>query len=532
MMGRQQEPGRLFGYHVNLDKRVRAEHPLRRIKALVDFSFVHAEVAAYYGYNGNESVDPEVILKMMFLLFYEDIASERELMRVLPERLDYLWFLGYGIDDEVPDHSVLSKARRRWGPKVFEGLFVRTVQQAVGLGLVDGRKVYMDASLVQANASKDSVVKGSPKLLAALKQVYAEQERKLQEAPEVLGEDEGRAKERGPTESENEKAEGAPRHERTHKGLMSTTDPDAPVVRQGRLEARPRYMSHRAVDDAHGVITGVQSTGGDANEAHEMVGLLEQHERHTGKKPGVVVADAKYGTTENFRECSRRGLRSHMADLSATQKDTGRRKDIFPESNFVYDRETDTYRCPAGQTLKRRRHQKKRQAYEYTAGPPVCRACSLKSQCTRSGGGRSLKRHEDHEAIQAARAESRGREARRDRRRRRHLMEGSFADAANNHHFKRSRWRGLFKQKIQDFLIAAIQNIRLLLRCLRRSTRGILAGIKGTAPSAWASFLWLCGLIGLLGRPAPPSQTRWPRFPASRSSPPFATIFSPYFANT
>ena len=69
-------------------------------------------------------------MKMMFLLFFDDIASERELMGMIPERLDYMWFLGYGLDDAIPNHSVLSKARRRWGSKVFESLFVRRVSYA------------------------------------------------------------------------------------------------------------------------------------------------------------------------------------------------------------------------------------------------------------------------------------------------------------------------------------------------------------------------------------------------------------------
>ena len=51
----------------------------------------------------------------MFVLFFDNVKSERELMRMLPGRLDYLWFPGFGLDDEVPDHSVLSKARTRWG---------------------------------------------------------------------------------------------------------------------------------------------------------------------------------------------------------------------------------------------------------------------------------------------------------------------------------------------------------------------------------------------------------------------------------
>lgn len=59
------------------------------------------------------SVDPEVILKLMFLLFLDNVKCERELMRMLPERLDYLWFLGFALGDEIPDHSVLSRAPLR-----------------------------------------------------------------------------------------------------------------------------------------------------------------------------------------------------------------------------------------------------------------------------------------------------------------------------------------------------------------------------------------------------------------------------------
>ena len=139
MMGEQKSEPQLFNYAVNLEKRVRASHPLRQVKRAIDFAFVREEVAHCYGKNGNESVAPEVILKMMFLLFFDDIASERELIEVIGEWLDYLWFLDYGLDEKVPDHSVLSKARARWSKEVFESLFVRTVAQCVDAGLVDAR---------------------------------------------------------------------------------------------------------------------------------------------------------------------------------------------------------------------------------------------------------------------------------------------------------------------------------------------------------------------------------------------------------
>src|SRR5216110_1275422 len=180
MMGEQKSEPQLFNYAVNLEKRVRANHPLRRVKAVIDFGFVREEVARYYGRNGNESVPPEVILKMMFLLFFDDITSERELMDIIGERLDYLWFLDYGLEEKIPDHSVLSKERARWGKEVFESLFVRTVEQCVEAGLVDGSKLHVDGSLVNANAAKESVIKGAPQLIAALKRAYQATESKLE----------------------------------------------------------------------------------------------------------------------------------------------------------------------------------------------------------------------------------------------------------------------------------------------------------------------------------------------------------------
>src|SRR5205809_6607494 len=114
MMGEQKSEPQLFNYAVNLEKRVRANHPLRQVKAVIDFSFAREEVVHCYGRNGNESVPPEVILKMMFLLFFDDSKSERELMEVIGEQLDYLWFLDDGLDDQLSDESVRSWARRGW----------------------------------------------------------------------------------------------------------------------------------------------------------------------------------------------------------------------------------------------------------------------------------------------------------------------------------------------------------------------------------------------------------------------------------
>jgi len=439
MMGQQKSEPELFNYAVNLERRVRSDHPLRRVAALVDFGFVRKQVAHCYGSKGNVSVDPAVIMKMMFLLFFDDVTSERELMKIIAERLDYLWFLGYGLEDEIPDHSVLSKARARWGEDVFEQLFVRTIAQCVAAGLVDGKKLHVDSSLIEANAARESVVKGTPELIAALKRAYQATESKLGE---------------GVTTPQS--------YEAVNERMMSTTDADAAMVSRGRNDSRPRYHHHRAIDDAKGVVTAVESTPGSVTENRKLLDLINQHESNTGSRAEVVVGDHKYGTQGNLVACQERGLITHLGDACKGQ-DHHQAKGIFPESAFIYDATNDTYRCPAGEILRPRRVHPIRHTMEYKARSGACALCVLRPQCTRAKTGRTLHRHEKQAALDLARQQTHSQQARRDRKRRQQLMEQSFADAANNHHFKRARWRRLWRQQIQDYLIAAIQNVRILL---------------------------------------------------------------------
>ena len=456
MMGLKEDQKELFSYSVDLDKRVRADNPLRQIREAIDFGFVRDEVKGFYGYKGNESVDPEVIMKMMFLLFFDNVASERELMKIIRERLDYMWFLGYGLDDEIPNHSVLSKARARWGVDVFETLFTRIVAQCQLSGLVEGKKLHMDGSLVDADASKGAVLKGCPELIEQLREQLQGEMTKLDEPKD----DRARIY-----------------YERKNKGLLNTTDPDCAMVRKSKSDAsRPRYKTHRAIDDTHGVITATETTPGDVEENAKLMDLVDQHERNTETVVDTVVADNQYGTAENFRACQERGINSHMGDMLAPQLKKGRRKGIFGYDAFSYDADADTYTCPAGQCLTRRKHKKKRKAYEYACVAATCRICELRPQCTRAkGAARSVKRHYNQEAVDAGRAQSRSTAAKRDRVRRKWLMEGSFADSANNHGFKRARWRRLWRQQIQDYMIAAVQNVRILMK---HGNTGPSAGVE------------------------------------------------------
>lgn len=419
-------------------------NPLRKIRELVDFEWVRADVAHCYGNKGNESVDPAVILKLLFLLFLDNVKSERELMRIVPERLDYLWFLGYGLDEEIPGHSVLSKARARWGRETFERFFVRTVSQCVRLGLVDGKKIHLDSSLVDADAARSSMISTSPELVQALRESYAVEESKF--------------------EVQEQDRRTIPKH----RSNFSKTDPDATLVardpRSACAVSRPRYKSHRAVDDFCGVITAVETTPGHIRDGNCLPGLVEQHHRTSSIAAETVIGDQHYGTRENFCHLQALGVTTHMKPLRSTGMAS--KHNVFHVSEFVYNAESDTFRCPGGQALTKRGYNKNEKGWYYRADTQICAACPLRSHCTKTANPsqtRLIVRPDGHELLLKGWRQSGSIQARRDRRRRMTLIEGSFGQAAQNHHFKRARYRRIWRQSIQDHMIAAVQNIKKII---------------------------------------------------------------------
>jgi len=437
MMGYQSNfQPKLFYFNVNLDRRVPQNHILRKINEKIDFNFIYKEVRDAYGINGNVSVPPPVILKMMLLLILYNVRSERELMNTIPFRLDWLWFLGYDLDDEIPNHSVLSKARARWGVTAFKILFERIVWQCVEAGLVDGRKLFVDSSLIDADASNNSVVDTH-----SLKKYLNKSYRRLEERLDDL-----------------DVQKSTPANSR----YISTTDPDASVTRHSSGKSKLRYKTHRAVDDKCEVITATHVTTGSVDDGDVLKEIIEIHEQNIQKSVDTVVADSKYGTIENFLLCHDLGLRAHIPSLEKTQRGSGRQKGIFPKEAFSYNSDIDTFTCPAGIILKRRNYHKKRKHYEYKAPSKICALCELRERCTRSKNGRTIKRHTRQDELDIMIKYAKSLEAKRDIKTRQHLSERSFAQS-KRYGYKRARWRRLWRMEIQDFLIAALQNITVLI---------------------------------------------------------------------
>ena len=144
--------------HASLEDLVPAGHFYRHLEHSLNLSFVRELVQPLYAAGGRPSIDPVVFFKLQLVLFFEGIRSERQLMEVTADRLSVRWYLGYDLQEALPDHSSLSKIRDRYGVTIFRQFFDAIVEQCHQAGLVWGKELYIDSTQVEANADKDAML--------------------------------------------------------------------------------------------------------------------------------------------------------------------------------------------------------------------------------------------------------------------------------------------------------------------------------------------------------------------------------------
>ena len=143
---------------VSLENLVPQDHFYRHLEATLDLSFVREWVTELYAERGRPSIDPVVFFKLQLVMFFEGIRSERQLIAMASLNLAHRWYLGYALDEALPDHSSLTRIRQRLGPDTFQRFFEQIVDLCQEAGLVWGRELYFDATKVEANAGIPSLI--------------------------------------------------------------------------------------------------------------------------------------------------------------------------------------------------------------------------------------------------------------------------------------------------------------------------------------------------------------------------------------
>src|SRR5918997_436135 len=444
-----------------LEELVPKDNLCRRLEAALEFSFVRDLVRDCYACSGRPSVDPVVFFRLQLVMFFEDIRSERQLMEVAADRLSVRWYLGYDLNEPLPDHSSLTRIRERYGLQTFRRFFERIVELCVEAGLVWGKELYFDATKVEANASLDSMRSRSLMeydLEEHLAGIFPEEDQPVEEGANALqitavgaaGQEEGRALAEANAKRHHwiEEA-GRQQREVVRWGYRrvadlraSTTDPDAsPMQRKKKGASKLGYLTHYVVDGGKArVILDVLVTPAEVTENLPMLELLFRSRFRWGLRPRSVTGDAAYGTVENVAAVEKAGIRAYMA----LPKHDERRGPLFGKNEFVYDAEKDLYTCPQGQPLHRQGLDYKERSIRYAAKPSACNACPLKSRCTKSKKkGRWIRRSFDEEYLQRVRGYRDTEPYRKALRKRQVWVEPLFAEAKDWHGLRRFRLRTL-----------------------------------------------------------------------------------------
>ncbi len=492
MMGRKALAGKLF-YQVSLEELVPAGHLLRRVAEAVDFGVARRLTARFYSHTGQPSVDPVVLFKMALLEYLYGLPSERRLVEEIGLNLAYRWFVGYDLDEAIPDHSVLSKARRRFGPTVYEAFFTDVVRQCERAGLIRGDRLFLDSTLVAAHADLDRV--GSRELIRQLSAVDDHVAELWEANPEAVP-----APGDGPPPSVSAPASSpldtpdAPSVAepsvvpgervalhlagpddppnaalgRLNDRLVSRTDPDATVVQRAKVPADLYYKVHVGVDGGPArIVTAVEATTGIVGDELLLPRLVAEHEGNAHRRVREVAADTKYGTVDNYQWLEERDVRAAIPFSDGNSDNRA-----IPRSAFAYDAATDTYRCPNGATLRRCGRTTAAAAHPliiYRPRPADCAACPLKARCCGTAKVRSVSRPDDGGLRDRTVAYLRTGRARRLIRQRKAWVETVFGDGKERRGLRRARCRGLDAVRIQARLTATAQNIRQL--ALHRPTR-------------------------------------------------------------
>jgi len=429
----QQDSQRALFDTIDLELMIPRDHLLRRIDSKIDFGFIYDITERLYcSDNGRPSIDPVLFFRMQLISYLYGMKSDRELCREVHLNLAYRWFCRLKLTDPVPDHSSMTRIRDRFGEAAFSEIFERLIRGWLKAGHIRGKRIIVDASLVEANASIDSL---------------QEREDGDPDAREL----------RGYEHRYHDFRKGKRTRKLANQTHVSKTDPQAALVSRKNGPRKLCYKAHFAIDAGSRMVTDCHATTGSRHECPILPERVAFIRERLGLMIQEVIADRGYGRGPTYSDLRAQGIRHY---IPLHDPSTGHGK--FTPSEFKYDRRNDRYQCPEGHHLypyERLDNGIKR--YRIIGGH--CKNCPIKHKClpdTAQDRARFVYRGLHQDEIEAVRRRQHTKTFARRLIERKWKIEGIFGEAKVNHALRRARYRGLLKVQIQFFMIAIALNCK------------------------------------------------------------------------
>ena len=460
MMGRRAGGQGQFFYAFDLDKVVPCDHLVRQIDAMLDLSWVHDELAPYYSHTGRPSIDPALIIRMLIVGYVFAIRSERQICTEVQVNLAYRWFCKLSIEDDIPDHSVFSRARheRFRDSDALRRVFEAVVAKCIAAGLVGGEGFSIDASLIKADVDKTKRVPGDqpiawPKAEAA--------SRAVREYLTAL--DTALSAEESGGGGDDDGSSGGGRRRRPPKEV-SLIDPQAAWVAKTGISPFFAYDANYLIDNKAGII--VDAEGTRANRIVEIAiteTMIERVKCRFDLRPQRLAGDRAYGAVRLLKWLIDRKITPHVPVWDKSARHDG----TFSRADFVFDEERNVYICPGGAELTSTGNIDQGHIVYYRASKNDCSTCSLKPKCT-TAPMRKVTRDVDEDVRERVRALA-DTEAFQQSCRERKKVEMRFAHMKRILKLDRLRLRGLSGARDEVLLTATAQNLRRLAKLLCRA---------------------------------------------------------------
>jgi transposase len=449
MMGERTVAQEALFYSFSLERHVPESHMLRSIDRFVDLSGIREHLRPFYSETGRPSIDPELMIRMLIIGYCMGIRSERRLCDEVHLNLAYRWFCGLGLDGDVPDHSTFSKNRhgRFRDSDLLRRLFETTVERCMAEGLVGGEGFAVDASLIRADANRQTGDPGSEGLPPGT------DNRAVREYLAVL----------------DDAAFGAATP--VVPKFLAPADPASRWTCAHGGQAYYAYSINYLIDLDQAVIMDVEaSTAIRQAEVTACKRMIARTQDRFGVWPDRLAADTGYGSAEMLAWLvHERDIHPHIPVFDKSVRCDG----TFERADFRYDIERDVYTCPAGEELRRYWHEgraAKEQTpiddlYKYRARKAACDACDLRPRCCPNGPHRKILRS-IHEGARDMARDIAATDAYLTSRRQRKKVEMLFAHLKRILKLDRLRLRGPNGAKDEFLLAATAQNLRKMAKLL------------------------------------------------------------------